>query len=70
MRDRENAPDKDPRNWWAKSPSFSSVALSPDGQLVALSEGAPTWGLGANAVAVYRISDGTLVGSHSFDPMP
>jgi hypothetical protein len=50
-------------------PSFvSSVALSPDGQFVAVGTGVPTWASGLNVAEVYRISDGTLVGSHNFGP--
>jgi hypothetical protein len=48
----------------------ASVALSPDGQFVAVSAGSPSWGGGVNAAEVYRISDGTLVASHSFQKMP
>jgi len=46
----------------------SSVALSPDGQFVAVGTGVPAWAPGRNAVDVYRISDAMLVGSHDFGP--
>jgi hypothetical protein len=46
----------------------SSVALSPDGQFVALGAGMPVGLAGHNGASVYRVSDGSLVVSHSFDP--
>jgi WD40 repeat protein len=45
----------------------SSIALSPDGQFVALGAGMPVGLSGHNGASVYRVSDGSLVVSHSFD---
>jgi hypothetical protein len=45
--------------------SLSSIALSPDAQFVAIVVGR-NGGYSDDVVNVYRVADGTLVGSHSF----
>jgi WD40 repeat protein len=51
-------------SWALSATSASSLALAPDLQFLAASSATP------GAIAVFRVSDGSIVGSHRFNPIP